>query len=130
MLILKGERHLYGWYAGSMPETWTTAVSPNGWTDARLGLDWLELNFEPHSRPSEGAEEYRLLIFDGHESHITWEFIKFALSHRIICLCLPPHSTHLVQPLDVVIFSSYAAEYSKVGLNYSPTGSWLACAAY
>jgi len=113
MVIMKGEKHLYGWYHGEMPGHWTTAVSPNGWTDAYLGLQWLVRNFEPHTRP-EDLSEYRLLIFDGHDSHITWEFIEFAEAHRIKCLCLPPHSTHLLQPLDVGIFSPYSTAYSKV----------------
>ena len=36
MVILKGEKHLYGWYRGEMPVHWTTAVSPNSWADAVL----------------------------------------------------------------------------------------------
>ena len=30
------------------------------------------------------------------------------------CVCLPPHSTHLLQPLDVGVFSPLNSEYSKV----------------
>ena len=33
MIIMKGEKHLYGWYYGEMPAHWTTADSPNGWTE-------------------------------------------------------------------------------------------------
>ena len=113
MVILKGEKHLYGWYRGEIPACWTTAVSPNGWTDAILSCAWLQINFEPHTRPSE-SDHWRLLIFDGLDSHITWQFIQFALAHRIICVCLPPHSTHLLQPLDVGVFSQLNSEYSKV----------------
>ena len=89
------------------PDHWTTAVSPNEWTDGYLCLQWLERNFEPYTRPAEGGDEYRLLIYDGHESH---EFIEYAYAYRIKCLCLPAHSTHLLQPLDVVTFGQYAAE--------------------
>ena len=41
VITMKGEKHMYGWYSGDLPETWTTAISPNGWTDAagiRLAL--------------------------------------------------------------------------------------------
>ena len=113
MVILKGQKHLYGWYRGEMPAHWTMAVSPNGWTDAVLGCAWLQINFEPHTRPQSNSE-WRLLILDGHDSHITWQFIHFALAHRIICVCLPPHSTHLLQPLDVGLFSQFTSVYSKV----------------
>jgi len=122
MIIMKGEKHLYGWYYGEMPDHWTTAISPNGWTDGYLALQWLERNFKPHTRPTGGEDEYRLLIFDGHESHLTYDFIEYAYAHRIKCLCLPAHSTHLLQPLDVVIFGRLAAEYSTVLDNASRRG--------
>jgi len=106
-----------------MPDHWTTAVSPNGWTDGYLGIQSLERNFGPYTRPAEGDDEYtRLLIYDGHESHIIYEFVEHAYAHRIKCLCLPVHSTHLLQPLDVVTFGQYAAEYSKALDNASRRG--------
>ena len=105
-----------------MPDHWTTAVSSNGWTDRFLALQWLERNFEPSTRPAEGDDDYRLLIYDGHDSHITYEFIEYAYAHRNKCLCLPAHSTHLLQPLDIVTFSRYAAEYSKALDNASRHG--------
>jgi len=112
MVILKGEHHLFGWYKKPLPPGWVTAISPNGWTDAYLALEWLKRNFEPYTRP-QNSDDWRLLILDGHESHITWEFIAYAMSHKIICLCLPPHSSHVTQPLDVGIFSPYEGAYSK-----------------
>ena len=45
--------------------------------------------------------EYRLLILDGHSSHYNWEFFDYCLNAKILPLCLPAHSTHLLQPLDV-----------------------------
>lgn len=41
---------------------------------------------------------------DNHGSHITWQFIEYALSHKIVLVALPPHSTHKLQPLDVGCF--------------------------
>ena len=32
----------------------------------------------------------------------------------IICLCLPPHLTHLLQPLDVSIFGPLKQNYKKL----------------
>jgi hypothetical protein len=46
---------------------------------------------------------YRLLIFDGYGSHLTKEFIDYADDHQIICYSLPPHTSHNLQPCDVVI---------------------------
>lgn len=51
---------------------------------------------------------------DGHVSHMTWEFFDFCLSHKIVPIFLPPHSTHQLQPLDVGLFSPLQKYYSNV----------------
>ncbi|KLO08249.1 DDE-domain-containing protein, partial [Schizopora paradoxa] len=45
-----------------------------------------------------------LLILDGHGSHLTDEMVELAIKNNIHLLCLPPHCTHKLQPLDVGIF--------------------------
>jgi hypothetical protein len=45
------------------------------------------------------------MIMDGHSSHITANLIAFCMSHLIDLLILPPHCSHLLQPLDVGVFS-------------------------
>ena len=57
--------------------------------------------------------KYRLLILDGHTSHVSLPFIEYCEEHNIIPLCLPPHSTHILQPLDVGIFSPLAKAYKS-----------------
>lgn len=47
---------------------------------------------------------YRLLILDGHNSHCTYQFCSFAEKNKIIILCLPSHTTHVLQPCDVGVF--------------------------
>ena len=49
--------------------------------------------------------EYRLLLVDGHNSHYTVAFLLYAREHLIVVLCYIPHSTHIFQGLDVIIFS-------------------------
>lgn len=56
----------------------------------------------------------RIWVVTEVDSHITWELIEFALARRIVCFCLPPHPTHLLQPLDVGLFGPYAVAYSRV----------------
>ena len=48
-----------------------------------------------------------LLIQDGHSSHISLELIEVASKNNIHLLCLPAHTTHVQQPLDVGVFSSF-----------------------
>jgi hypothetical protein len=56
---------------------------------------------------------YRLLILDGHESHLNQDFKDYCLEHKILTLCMPPHSSHVLQPLDVVCFSPLKRNYSQ-----------------
>lgn len=59
--------------------------------------------FEPQTRPLNKTEK-RLLILDGHNSHTTLKFLMHAQKHNIIVLCLPPHTTHRLQPCDYGVF--------------------------
>lgn len=114
MLIFTGKGHLAGWHRDTQaPGNWHMAISPNGWTDSDLGRQWLERVFEPNTRPTTSRSKHRLLLLDGHSSHITIDFIQYCIDHEITALCLPAHSSHLVQPLDVGIFSTYQRNYGR-----------------
>jgi hypothetical protein len=68
-----------------------------------IGLSWLEL-FHKYTK-DRMVGTHQLLILDGHNSHVSPEFDWFCLDHQIIILCIPAHSSHLLQPLDVGCFS-------------------------
>jgi DDE superfamily endonuclease/Tc5 transposase DNA-binding domain/helix-turn-helix, Psq domain len=105
-------------------QNYTISTSESGWTDNELGLAYLEEHFEPQTRETKGEQGFRILIVDGHESHITTQAIRFCVNHKIILLCLPPHTTHLLQPLDVGVFSPLAVAYKNGILEqYSFTSS-------
>jgi hypothetical protein len=53
------------------------------------------------------------LIVDGYASHVTTKAIKFCLDQKIVLLCLPLYTTHILQLLDVGIFAALAALYKK-----------------
>ena len=50
---------------------------------------------------------WRLLLLNGYTSHCTYEFITYCDAQKILPFDLPPHATHLLQPLDVVLFQPY-----------------------
>ena len=45
---------------------------------------------------------------DGHSSHLSPNFLRFAVDHGILLVCLPPHTTQHLQPLDVRLFGPEA----------------------
>jgi hypothetical protein len=85
--------------------------SPSGWSNNDLGLAWLEQVFERHTTPKT-TRGWRLLIVDGHGSHLTREFIEYCHTKKILLAVFPPHSTHTLQPLDVVLFSPLSNNYT------------------
>ena len=50
---------------------------------------------------------------DGHESRHSTEFELFCKEHRIITLCMPAHSSHILQPLDVGCFGPLKKAYGR-----------------
>ena len=54
-----------------------------------------------------------MLVLDRHKSHELAEFHKYCYKHNIILLCLPPHSSHLTQPLNVGCFSVLKRLYRR-----------------
>ena len=92
---------------GAPPGTVFT-VSDNGWMTKDIYLMWFQqfIHWIPPVRPV-------LLIQDGHCSHVSIEVIELARANSIHLLCLPPHTTHFLQPLDVGVFKSFKAAFSR-----------------
>ena len=78
-----------------------------------LGRKWLEADFESNTRARNPNNGYRMLILNGHNSHCTYEFANLCLKHRIVLVCLPPHTTHRLQPCDVGVFGPLALNWKS-----------------
>ena len=111
-LIFAGKTLLHAWFEGEdIPRNWRIAISDNGWTNNNLGVAWLQ-HFNEHTKGrSLGAR--RLLILDGHDSHNSLDFQAICQAENIYTLCMPSHSSHLLQPLDVGCFSPLKHAYSQ-----------------
>lgn len=71
-------------------------------------MDWLR-HFDKHTTKGR-VRIYRLLIMDGYGSHLTYRvWFYHVKEHKIILFRLPPHSTHLTQPLDLSCVSTIQA---------------------
>jgi hypothetical protein len=116
-LIYKGESY-------DLQDTWLDefdhstqraffSCSKNGWSDDTLGLEWLQHVFDRTTKEKTSARDRRLLIVDGHSSHVNLLFIEYADANRILLAVFPPHSTHRLQPLDIGLFSPLSTYYSQ-----------------
>ncbi|KAI9064706.1 DDE-domain-containing protein [Trametes sanguinea] len=90
----------------------TVGTSENGWTNDKHCLKWFEESFVPQARARAGSpDEPILLIFDGHGSHVTKDMRDLADKYDIHLYCLPPHTTHKLQPLDVGVFGPLTTQW-------------------
>ena len=53
------------------------------------------------------------ILYDGHKSHISLILSDWARKHKVTLFVLPPHSSHLTQPLDVAVFGPFKAIYNS-----------------
>ena len=89
-------------------------TSPNGWTSNSLAINWLTEVFDRHTKgKARQGRDWRLLLLDGHGSHMTMEFLEWCSLHRILVAIYLPHLTHRLQPLDVSMFNPLAHYYSE-----------------
>lgn len=98
-----------------------TAASAKGYMTNLLGEAFTKL-FHEKTKHLE-ADGPRLLHVDSHSSHVNLPLLNFAVTHKIIVLGYPPHTTNLTQGLDVAVFGSFKKAYAKhAAAHYSATG--------
>lgn len=84
---------------------------PSGWVQSNLFTDWFR-HFIKYTKPT--IDDPLLLILDGHYSHTrNMEIIELARANYITIVCLPPHSTHKLQPLDKTFMRALKVHYSE-----------------
>ena len=111
-IIFKAQNHLSAWYEDSgLPDDWVITLSENGWTLNSIGYEWIQ-HFDRHTN-NRTIGTYRLLILDGHESHLSAHFQHYCTERKIITLCMPPQWSHILQPLDVSCFAPLKLSYGR-----------------
>jgi hypothetical protein len=101
-IVFKGQNLNSVWTPASTPPDWCFSTSNKGWTSDLHGFEWIQTRFEPLTRRND--EKRRLLIIDGHSSHLTARFLRFCITKDIDLALLPPYTSHITQPLNVSCF--------------------------
>jgi len=93
-----------------------------------LGELWMMKDFKPATSARNMTQGPQLLILDGHNSHCTYGFCKFAVDHNIIIICLPSHTMHALQPCDIACFgplaAAWKAEVNSASADYMEITKW------
>lgn len=105
LVILKGKNLQLQWFPTELRSfsSWNFTAIEKGWIDDSVALRWLREVFIPETKPLN--KERRLVILYGHGSHTTIDFIWECYISNIFLLFLPPYSSHVLQPLDLAVFS-------------------------
>lgn len=117
LVIFKGKHLQTSWFNYQNLPNWEFTTSENGWTSNDIGLEWLKRCFLPETVPNNGV--WRLLILDGHASHVSVDFMYECKMKMVLLLFLPAHSSHVLQPLDLGTFASLKAHYRHELLEIS-----------
>lgn len=62
---------------------------------------------------------WRILILDGHKSHINAQLIRTARRHKVWFVFLPAHLSHITQLLDVGVFSPLKTYFHQETRQYA-----------
>lgn len=85
------------------------ACHSSGWMQSDIFTQWFN-HFLKYAKPSE--DDPVLLILDGHATHTkNLDFIEKARSSHTTVVCLPPHCSHKLQPLDVAFMGPFNTYY-------------------
>jgi hypothetical protein len=75
-------------------------VSETGWSNSTVFRKYLEEHFMKYIQGRDPLEPL-ILLYDGHTSHVSLGIIDWAMELNLILFVLPPHTSHILQPLDV-----------------------------
>ena len=89
-------------------------LSKKGWIDGELFEMWFSRHFLAHAPPIRPI----LLLMDGHSSHYQPSAIRRAAEEGIIMFLLPPHTSHLTQPLDKGCFGPLKVHWRRECWEY------------
>jgi len=85
--------------------------------------DFFETHITEHFAKYAGIEKgsnwpTTLILYDGHTSHISRTLTQWARERSVVLFVLPPHSSHLTQSLDVVVFGPIKQYYYRECMTY------------
>ncbi len=119
LIILPGKQFIKAWFHEGLDNDYLMAVSDTGYSNDKIHFDWIQ-HFNTYTARRQ-KRVWRFLL-DGYGSHITYEFLEYCHRNKIIVFALLPHSTHLCQPLDVVVFQLYKHWHKKAVNEATRTG--------
>ncbi|XP_057659299.1 uncharacterized protein LOC130895771 [Diorhabda carinulata] len=109
LCVFKGKYVMENWINTEVATETAVSVTERGWMETTLFYNWFKMVFLPNI----GNERPVLLVYDGHVTHISTKLIQLAQENNICIMKLPPHTTHVLQPLHVAVFKGLKTDWDK-----------------
>ena len=114
-LVVYKAQYLNDTWTINGPKDATYAVTESGWMSDVIFEQWFWNSFIPHVS---STTKPVIIFLDGHGSHLTYGTVKLAIKNQIIIICLPAHTSHALQPLDVGVFKGLKADWRRILLRF------------
>ena len=115
-IVYKGKNLMTNHIQGG-PQGTVYSMSDSGWMETANFREWFTKVFLQATADMRKTGPV-VLFFDGHKSHDSIALIELARDNNVILYILPPHTTHLLQPLDVGVFGPFKHAWSQVLKQY------------
>ena len=87
-------------------------MTKSGWVQTDVFLDWFR-RFAEYKVDRFGKDEWVVLFVDGHSSHLSFDVHLISEENKIIFQLIPPHASHIVQPLGRCWFGHMKREWCE-----------------
>jgi hypothetical protein len=114
--VFPGKRMIDSLLEGASPGTSGT-VSDSGWSNSAIFEKYMKEHLVKYL-PARDSSSYVLVLYDGHKSHVTIPLIEWAVEQHIILFVLPPHCSHILQPLDVSCYGPLELAWNSACHKY------------
>ena len=114
--VFKGTRRSADLLSGDIPGS-KMFMTQCSWCNRDVFMDFLKNHFLP-SLPPRADDEFLLLLYDGHTSHVSKPVIDFAKENRIVMFVLPAHTSPVLKLPNVACFASMRACYKTECVNF------------
>ena len=119
MILYKG-KHLYSTWTINGPPGALYSTSESGWMEKENFFHWFQKCFLPAIKDLLQTGPV-VLFLDGHHSHLSTDFLELAKVSNVHPFCLPSHTSHFLQPLDVAVYGPLKSAWKAILKDYKVT---------
>lgn len=112
LILFPYKRYVPAHIASQVPKQWGLGFSESGWMTSETFYEYVTNVFFQWVK-KQNIPLPIILFVDGHSSHINLSITEFCKENGIILTALYPNATHIIQPLDVGVFSPLKNSWRK-----------------